>query len=153
MLTTEEKWFFDHHGFIHLRDVVPPDDLRRMIQLADVWHDMALEELPPPLASTSRSGQHTPTIAHWINHVQYGDVAFQRLALNADIMRVIIALTQGTPCLVDCALTKNYRTSDDISFHAAGKDYSVVQGQPRAGFLNAGVSLVDVPEGTGFVSA
>jgi len=151
VLTTEEKWFFDHHGFIHLRDVVPPDDLRRMIQLADVWHDMTLEELPPPLASTSRSGQHTPTIAHWINHVQYGDPVFQRLALNADIMRIIIALTQGTPCLVDCALTKNYRTSDDISFHAAGKDYSVVQGQPRAGFLNAGVSLVDVPEGTGFV--
>ena len=122
-----------------------------MIELADVWHDMALDELPPPLTSTSRSGQHTPNIAHWINHVQYGDVVFERLALNADIMRVIVALTHGTPCLVDCALTKNYRTSDDISFHAAGKDYSIVQGEPRAGFLNAGVSLVDVPEGNGFV--
>lgn len=151
MLTPEEKWFFDHHGFIHLRSVVPPDELMRMIELADAWHDMALKELPPPLASTSRSGEHAPTIAHWINHVQYGDAVFQRLALNADIMRVIIALTRETPCLVDCALTKNYNTSDDISFHAAGKDYSIVQGEPRAGFLNAGVSLVDVPEGTGFV--
>ena len=48
MLTPEEKWFFDHHGFIHLRGVVHPDDLTRMIELADVWHDMALDELPPP---------------------------------------------------------------------------------------------------------
>ncbi len=151
MLTPEEQWFFDHHGFIHLRGVVPPEDIARMIELADAWHDMALEELPPPLTSTSRSGQHSPTIAHWINHVQYGDPAFQRLALNRDIMRVIIALTRETPCLVDCALTKNYSTSDDIAFHAAGKDYGIADGCPRAGFLNAGVSLVDVPAGTGFV--
>lgn len=151
MLSEREKWFFDHHGFLHLRGVVPPDDLARMIELADIWHGMSLQELPPPLTSTSRSGQHAPTIAHWINHVQYGDPIFERLALNADIMRVIIALTGGTPCLVDCALTKNYSTSDDIGLHAAGKDYSVVDGAPRAGFLNAGVSLVDVPEGTGFV--
>lgn len=151
MLTPEEQWFFDHHGFVHLRGVVPPEDIARMIALADIWHDMALEELPPPLTSTSRTGQHSPTIAHWINHVQYGDPAFQRLALNAEIMRVIIALTRETPCLVDCALTKNYNTSDDIAFHAAGKDYGIVDGSPRAGFLNAGVSLVDVPAGTGFV--
>ena len=64
-------------------------------------------------------------------------------------MRVIIALTRETPCLVDCALTKNYTTSDDIKFHASGQDYGVENGEPHAGFINAGTSLVDVPEGTG----
>ena len=151
MLTRDEKWFFDHHGFIVLRQVVPPDDVQLMIELGNRWHDMALEELPPPLTSTSRSGSHSPTIAHWINHIQYGDPVFQRLVLNLEIMRVIIALTRATPCLVDCALTKNYATSDDIHFHAAGQDYSVEEFGPRAGFLNAGISLVDVPPGTGFV--
>ena len=151
MLTPHEKWFFDHHGFIILRSVVSSEDVERMIELGNQWHDMTLAELPPPLTSTSRNGDASPTIAHWINHIQYGDPVFQRLVLNREIMRVIIALTRGTPCLVDCALTKNCTTSDDIHFHAAGQDYSVDESGPRAGFLNAGISLVDVPPETGFV--
>lgn len=151
MLTPEEKWFFDHHGFIILRKVVPPEDIQLMIELGNSWHDMTLEELPPPLTSTSRIGNSSPTIAHWINNIQYGDEVFQRLVLNIEIMRVIIALTRAAPCLVDCALTKNYTSSDDIHFHASGQDYSVENGEPRAGFINAGTSLVDVPKGTGFI--
>lgn len=151
MLTPKEKWFFDHHGFIILRKVVPPEDIKIMIELGNRWHDMELEELPQPLTSTSKAGNHSPTIAHWINNIQYGHEVFQRLVLNMEIMRVIIALTRAAPCLVDCALTKNYTTSDDINFHASGQDYSVENGEPRAGFINAGTSLVDVPEGTGFV--
>ncbi len=151
MLTNEEKWFFDHHGFIILRQVVPQQDIQLMIELGNRWHDTPLEELPPPLTSTSRSSASSPTIAHWINNIQYGDAVFQRLVLNLEIMRVIIALTRETPCLVDCALTKNYTTSDDIKFHASGQDYGVENGEPHAGFINAGTSLVDVPEGTGFV--
>ncbi len=151
MLTPHEEWFFDHHGFIILRKVVPSEDIEQMIELGNRWHNMTLDELPPPLTSTSRKGDTSPTIAHWINHIQYGDPVFQRLVLNREIMRVIIALTRATPCLVDCALTKNYTTSDDIHFHAAGQDYNVDESGPRAGFLNAATSLVDVPEGTGFV--
>lgn len=151
MLTPHEKWFFDHHGFLILRKVVASEEVERMIQLGNEWHAMPLEALPPPLTSTSRTGATSPTIAHWINHVQYGDPVFQRLVLNPEILRVVIALTRGTPCLVDCALTKNYETSDDIHFHAAGQDYSVEGAAPRAGFINTGISLVDVPPGTGFV--
>ena len=71
--------------------------IQRMIELGEQWHGMTLEELPSPLTSTSRTGARSPTIAHWINHVQYGDVVFQRLVLNVEIMRVIIALTRTTP--------------------------------------------------------
>lgn len=135
MLTPEEKWFFDHHGFIILRQVVPPEDIELMIELGNQWHDMKLEELPPPLTSTSRNSAYNSTIAHWINNIQYGDAVFQRLVLNIEIMRVIIALTRSAPCLVDCALTKNYTTSDDINFHASGQDYGVENGEPHAGLL------------------
>ncbi len=122
-----------------------------MTELGKKWHHMPLKELPQPLTSTSRTGNHSPTIAHWINHVQYGHEVFQRLVLNVKIMRVIIALTRKTPCLVDCALTRNDTTSDDIGLHAAGQDYGVENGTPYASFLNAATSLVDVPPGTGFV--
>ena len=152
LLTEGEKWFFDHHGFLHLPQVVPPEDIAPMIELGDRWHDMTLEELPPPLYSTALADPKTsPTLARWVNWVHYADVRFQRLVLNPKIMRVILGLTRCTPCLVDTALTKNYQTSDQINFHAAGKDYQVEDGQPYAGFLNAAISLVDVPAGTGFV--
>ena len=151
MLKPEEKWFFDHHGFIILRKVVSTEDIQLMIDFGNLWHSMSLEELPPPLTSTSKRGNHSETIAHWINHIHYGDEVFQRLVLNPAIMRVIISLTRGAPCLVDTALTKNYKKSDDIHFHASGQDYGIEEGEPHAGFLNAGISLVDVPEGTGFV--
>lgn len=146
-----EKWFFDHHGFIILRDIVPPDDIGRMIELCNLWHESPTENLPAPLTSTSRSGDRSTTIAHWINHVHYADETFQRLVLNPHIMRVIIALTRGATCLVDSALTRNFRESDDIGFHASGQDYGIENGAPHAGFINAGTSLVDVPDGTGFV--
>ena len=55
MLTPHEKWFFDHHGFIILRKVMPPDDIQQMIELGNRWHDMTVDELPPPLTSTSRT--------------------------------------------------------------------------------------------------
>ena len=117
MLTPEEKWFFDHHGFIILRNVVPPEDIQIMIELGNEWHDMTLEELPPPLTSTSRTNDYNSTIAHWINNVQYGKAVFQRLVLNLEIMRVVIALTRAAPCLVDCALTKNYTLMTLTSMH------------------------------------
>ena len=152
MLSEKEKWFFDHHGYIILKDVVVKEDITRMIELGDRWHEMTLEELPPPLTSTALSNpKASPTLARWINHVHYADETFQRLVLNRQIMRVILAFTRQNPCLVDTALTKNYRTSDEINFHAAGRDYQVEDGTPYAGFLNAATSLVDVPAGTGFV--
>ena len=63
MLTSHEKWFFDHHGFIILRKVVPLEDIERMIQLGNQWHDTPLDKLPSPLTSTSQTGDHSPTIA------------------------------------------------------------------------------------------
>ncbi len=152
LLAPTEKWFFDHHGYILLKDVVPKADIYRMIALGDRWHELPLEQLPPPLTSTAlKDPNASPTLARWVNHVQYLDGAFQRLVLNRKIMRVILALTRGNPCLVDTALTKNYRSSDEITFHAAGRDYHVDNMVPYAGFLNAAISLVDVPEGAGFV--
>jgi hypothetical protein len=113
---------------------------------------MTLEDLPHPLTSTADTHpDYSPTIARWINHIQYADPVFQRLVLNPEIMRVIISLTHSYPVLVDTALTKNYRTSDDIHFHASGQEYEIIDDKPFAGFLNAAISLVDVPKGTGFV--
>ena len=158
MLTEEEKWSFDLHGFLVLKDVVSREDVKRMVELCDTWHALDDSELPPPLR-TYWDVNTKPTTPRSINNVPYADEVFQRLVLNREIMRVVLALTQNCPQLLSVALTRNTKEADDIPFHGGfsggirnpANDYQAANGQVFATFLNAGVSLVDVPAGTGFV--
>jgi len=164
MLTEKEKYLFDLHGFVVIKNAVPQDEINRMLELCDHWHSLPDAELPPPLASYDTPGLNA-TEARAIVNVDYGDEVFQRLALNPQIMRLVLALTLNSPQLMDLALTRNVQESNDIPFHGGVADFPAV---PRglhhpasayqaigetifANFLNAAVPLVDVPQGTGFV--
>ena len=158
MLTEEEKWWFDLHGYLVLQGAVPQADVKRMVELCDIWHALDDNELPPPL-KTYRDVNTKPTTPRSINNVPYADEVFQQLVLNREIMRVVLALTGNSPQLLSVALTRNTKESDDIQFHGGfsgglrnpANDYQAANGEVFATFLNAGVSLVDVPIGTGFV--
>jgi hypothetical protein len=158
MLTEKEKWLFDLHGFLHLENAVPAEDLARMVELCDDWHSKEDSELPPPLGTYSDPSTK-PTTARSINNIEYVDEVFQRLILNREIMRVVLALTDNCPKHLGCALTRNTKDSDDIPFHGGNSgslrnpanDYQAADGRVFANFLNAAVALVDVPDGTGFV--
>jgi hypothetical protein len=129
-----------------------------MVELCDRWHALPDERLPPPLL-TYRDPSTKPTTPRSINNVDYADEVFQRLALNREIMRAVLDLTDNAPQLLDLALTRNTRESDEIPFHGGfaggirnpANDYQAADGRVFATFLNAAVSLVDVPPGTGFV--
>lgn len=158
LLTNEERYLFDLHGFLVLRQAVAPDEVRRMVELCDKWHAMTDAQLPAPLWTYKDSGTK-PTTPRSINHVEYADEVFQRLVLNREIMRVIMALTLNRPQLLDTALTRNTRESDAIPFHGGVSggfhhpacDYQASGDKVFATFINAAVSLVDVPQGSGFV--
>ncbi|MDA0839549.1 MAG: phytanoyl-CoA dioxygenase family protein [Planctomycetota bacterium] len=158
MLTEKEKWLFDLHGFLHLKKVISPEDVARMVELCDQWHALPDDQLPPPL-HTYKDSHTKSSAARAIDHPEYADEVFQRAILNLEIMRVILALTDNCPKSLLVALTKNTSQSDDISFHGGvsggirnpANDYQAADGRVFATFLNAAVSLVDVPEGTGFV--
>ena len=164
MLTDKEKFLFDLHGFILIKNAVPQDDIRRMVELCDQWHSLPDAELPAPLRSYTDPGVK-PEDARTLVNVDYGDEAFQRLALNPQIMRFVTAFTLNSPQLLDIALTRNLRESNDLAFHGGvvdfgdiprgmyhpACDYQAVDDTIFANFLNAAVPLVDVPEGTGFV--
>jgi len=158
MLSEEEKWLFDLHGFLHLKNVVPAADIERMIELCDEWHSKDDSELPPPLR-TYRDVNTKSATARSINLIEYVDEVFQRLILNRELMRVILALTDNCPKHLGSALTLNKKDSDEIPFHGGfgggirnpANDYQAANGKVFATFLNAAVSLVDIPQGTGFV--
>ena len=51
MLTDKEKWLFDLHGYLVLRQVVSPEEVEYMTARCDEWHGMDEDELAPPLCS------------------------------------------------------------------------------------------------------
>jgi ectoine hydroxylase-related dioxygenase (phytanoyl-CoA dioxygenase family) len=158
MLTDAERWRFDLHGYLVLEQAVAPEDVERMVELCEEWHGLDDDDLPAPLR-TYRDASTKPTTPRSINLVEYVDEVFQRLVLNRDIMRVVLELTDNAPMHLGCALTRNTRQSDPLAFHGGvsgglhhpANDYQAADGKVFATFLNAGVSLVDVPPGTGFV--
>ena len=158
MLSEEEKWHFDLQGYLILKQAVPCEDLEYMRQLSEQWHGLDDSELPPPL-TTYRDPSTKPTTPRSINQVEYADNVFERLILNREIMRVVLALTDNSPQHMGIGFTRNTIENDDLPFHGGvsggihnpANDYQAADGRIFATFLNAGVSLVDVPPGTGFV--
>ena len=47
-LTEEEKWSFDLHGFLVLRDVIPKDKVAEMLKLLRHWLTIDEADIPPP---------------------------------------------------------------------------------------------------------
>jgi ectoine hydroxylase-related dioxygenase (phytanoyl-CoA dioxygenase family) len=158
MLTEEEKWLFDLHGYLILRQVVTVEDLIHMVKRCDRWHAMKERDLPPPLCSYS-DPETEPTAARAILHAEYADPVFDRLILNHNIMRPVLALTRERPQHLLSALTVNKPDNDEITLHNGtsggwrnpANDYQAADGEVFATFINVAISLVDVPPGAGFV--
>ena len=158
MLTDKEKWLFDLHGYLVLRQVVTPEELDHMVVRCDEWHGMDEEALPLPLCSYD-DPKEKPTAARAILHAEYADAVFDRLVLNLPIMRAVLALTRERPQHLLSALTVNRPGSDEITLHNGSSggwrnpanDYQAADGEVFATFINAAISLVDVPDGAGFV--
>ena len=49
MLTEEEKWRFDLHGYLVLKQAVAASEVERMVALSDEWHALEDADLPEPL--------------------------------------------------------------------------------------------------------
>ena len=158
MLTETEKWLFDLHGFLVLKQVVPPEEVAEMVALCDAWDAMEDSELPRPV-SRYRDDSTKPSTARTVCAPEYVSDVFARLVLNREIMRVVLALTDNCPKHLNVCLTRNRREHDDIPLHGGfsggihnpASMYQAANGRIFATFLNAAVSLVDVPEESGFV--
>ena len=90
MLTAEEKWRFDLHGYLLLPKAVPAADVERMVELSEAWPSRPDEELPEPLSTYSDPATR-PTTPRSLNQVEYVDDVFQRLILNPAIMPGVLA--------------------------------------------------------------
>ena len=157
-LTEEEKWYFDLHGFLVLRDVIPRTEVAEMLKVLRYWLTLDEADIPPPL---KRSRQE-PCKTH-IDHIQYGHQLFESLAMHPDIMRVVAGLTMNAPRLFHCNFTMMTKHDAPQHFHRDDSgfkfppgfrnphnDYQAAAGHIYCSHIATWVALVDVPLGTGF---
>ncbi|MCG9127745.1 phytanoyl-CoA dioxygenase family protein [Candidatus Poribacteria bacterium] len=157
-LTEEEKWHFDLHGFLVLRNVIPPDKIEEMLAILNHWLSIDESELPAPM----RRSRQEPCKTH-IDHIQYGHKLFQDLAMNPDIIRVVSGLTMNAPRLFHYNFTMMTKYDSLQSFHRDDSgfkfppgfrnphnDYQAASGHIYCSHLATWVALVDVPPETGF---
>lgn len=157
MMTPEERYLFDLHGYLHVREVLSPDEVTTLRDLADRYHAVDDAQLTPPMR-TYRDASTQPTNPRAILNAHYVDEPYQRLVVNPKLMRPVLELTDGCPMLLDVAVTRNTAENDDIPFHGGAVGhfhnpancYQVKDGRCFATFVNAAVTLVDVPQGMGF---
>ena len=96
-LTEEEKWHYDLFGYLVLRQVVSPAEIKRMLEIASQWFtDPKAAPEPVNVTQDEYSGV--------INNVQYGDRIFERLSLNEKVLRIVMGLMWNRPRLFNCAL-------------------------------------------------
>jgi hypothetical protein len=162
LLSDEEKWFFDNFGYLVLKQAVPPNDATELLVELDGWLS-STDEPPTPL---KRGRQDGSTRRENVVSPHYGSAAYQRLNLNAEILRVVSGMMMGCPRLMHTVATKMWRSPADepppgfhrdtdgfvfpLGFRNPHNDFQASGGELYASHVATWVALVDVPEGTGF---
>jgi len=158
-LTEQEKWYFDLHGFLVLRQAVPLENLKELQDVVQGWMGSKPEIMPAP--ATLNHIEHGAVI----QHPQYGHSAFEKLAQHPPILRILMGLMWNRPRLFisgiqiqrkrpadrDATMHKDHSGFEfPPGFRNPHNDYQASGGKIYCNFVNASVALADVPPDMGF---
>ena len=159
-LTEEEKWYFDLHGYLILRQVITPDEVLQMLKIANNWLEHP-DQAPESIKVMVEEYRGV------INPLPYGHRIFERTSLNQKALRIVMGLMWNRPRLFNCALVQQKRKPipkgeeeklhRDTSgfdfpdgFRNPHNDYQAGNGQIYSNYVNTAITLVDVPKDNGF---
>jgi ectoine hydroxylase-related dioxygenase (phytanoyl-CoA dioxygenase family) len=159
LLTEDEKWTFDLHGYLVLRGVIDAERLDAMLAVIRGWLSAPESDVPKPLLRHRQEPHKTH-----IDHIQYGDPLFADLAMDPEIMRVVCGLMFSAPRLFHCNFTMMDQGDEEKwGFHRDDSGYKFPPGfrNPHNDYQANGhdiycshvctwVALADVPDETGF---
>ena len=155
LLTDDEKWTFDLHGYLVLPGVIDTRRLDAMLTVIRHWLAIDAADVPKPLIRHCQE----PCKTH-IDHIQYGNPLFAELASDPEIMRVVCGLMFAAPRLFHCNFTMMERCDEEPwSFHRDDSGYKFPPGfrNPHNDYQANGhdiycshiatwVALADVPD-------
>ena len=116
MMTAEQRYLFDLHGYLHLRNVLSADELAAARAAAERYVDSPPDELPEGFRVDGRRYEHGFAF----------DPALERLTMHPATWPIVTELTRGRPRLVSGTLQINAAATDQVQplrLHCARDDY------------------------------
>ena len=160
-MNEEEKWYFDTHGYIIVRNVLSKKDAEYLIEKFEDWRKIPEKKLPKPL--------HRNLELSVFQNMHYVEKKYQDLILDSRIMKYVSSLLLHNPRLMFCSMIRQKKNekkpqarklkNGEIVFHRDTNGYNypfeaftnpligyqVVNGIMYSGYINVSITLVDVP--------
>ena len=117
MMTEEQRYLFDLCGFLHLKNVLTPEELDAASDAANRYIDSAPEDLPPHFGrSENRKG-----FAHGFAF----DRALEKLVFLPAVWPIVLELTNGKPMLASGTMLVDSSDghTEAVQLHCARDDY------------------------------
>ena len=116
MMTAEQRYLFDLHGYLHLRNVLSAEELAAARAAAERYVDSPPDQLPEGFRVDGRRYEHGFAF----------DRALERLTMHPATWPIVTELTRGRPRLVSGTLQINAAATDQVQplrLHCARDDY------------------------------
>ena len=102
MMTAEQRYLFDLHGYLHLKNVLSAKELAAARAAAERYVDTPPDELPAGFRVDGRRYEHGFAF----------DRALERLTMHPVTWPIVTELTRGRPRLVRGTLQINAAATD-----------------------------------------
>ena len=116
MMTAEQRYRFDLHGYLHVRNALSAEELAAARKAAERYVDTPPEKLPEGFGVDGKRFLHGFAF----------DAALERLAMHPSIWPIVKELTRGRPRLASGTLQVNAAsedTSQAMRLHCARDDF------------------------------
>ena len=147
-----EKWYFDLKGYFVIKNAVSKKDVNEMRQIANTWFNSS-DNLPELIQK-----DFSQATAKFLYNFHYVEKSFENLVLNKKILRFINGIQKKNTRVYDVVLAKSTKKDSETKLHGGfeggfqdpNQQFVVANNDLFASFVNVGVSLVDIPDNSGF---
>ena len=167
-MSEDEKWFFDTHGYIIVRNVLSKKNANYLIDKFEEWRSMPKKDLPAPMTISPNKNV--------FQNIHYVEKLYHDLIVNDRIMKYVSSVLLHNPRLMFTSvirLKKNEKKNKNkytkfikdgnVLLHRDTNGYNYpfesfinpligyqcINGIIHSGYVNVSVTLVDVPKDHG----
>ena len=167
-MSEDEKWFFDTHGYILVKNVISKKEAEYLIDKFEEWRSMSKKDIPAPMTISPNKNV--------FQNIHYVEKLYHDMLLNDRIMKYVSSILLHNPRLMFTSVirTKKDEKKEENKFTKFVKEgnvllhrdtngynypyesftnpligYQTVNGIIHSGYVNVSVTLVDVPEDHG----
>ena len=127
-MTPEQRYLFDTTSYIHLKNVLSPEELARAQEAAERYITTLPEEMPIGFGERNAHGHH-----RWFARGFAFDRALEHLTMHPAVWPIIKEMTGNKPCLCRGNLMVDTHEHTPFPLHGGGVGHTMILGNNADG--------------------